>query len=186
MEHNLEGKTIEKDRVSPEKSILLVVFADLKKKFKARRRLFDSLKNCHWKNGSRFEFFFSSKQNNQQSTIPKFFRPSKSKKKSALDVSAQCTKCAQRKTANYMPWKLPVSDTEVFPIENWNWKKLENINFCYRIQIVSGFTNLGRKMADCIKNLSFVKKVLWTSRRKNTTYLNPWFGKFSITSILWI
>ena len=40
LEHNLEGKTSEKDRVSPEKSTLLVVFAD-----------------------------FSSQQNNQQSTI---------------------------------------------------------------------------------------------------------------------
>ena len=31
LEHNLEGKTSEKDRVSPEKSKLLVVFADLRK-----------------------------------------------------------------------------------------------------------------------------------------------------------
>ena len=35
LEHNLEGKTSEKDRVSPEKSTLLVVFADMRKKFKA-------------------------------------------------------------------------------------------------------------------------------------------------------
>ena len=32
LEHNLEGKTSEKDRVSTEKSTLLVVFADLRKK----------------------------------------------------------------------------------------------------------------------------------------------------------
>ena len=31
LEHNLEGKTSEKDRVLPQKSTLLVVFADLKK-----------------------------------------------------------------------------------------------------------------------------------------------------------
>ena len=34
LEHHLEGKISEKDRVLPEKSILLVVFADLRKKFK--------------------------------------------------------------------------------------------------------------------------------------------------------
>ena len=31
LEHNLEGKTSEKDRVLPKKSTLLVVFADLRK-----------------------------------------------------------------------------------------------------------------------------------------------------------
>ena len=39
MELNLEGRTSEKDRVSPEKSTLLVVFADLRRKFKARWRV---------------------------------------------------------------------------------------------------------------------------------------------------
>ena len=34
LEHNLEGKTSEKDRVWPEKSTLLVVFADLRKNSK--------------------------------------------------------------------------------------------------------------------------------------------------------
>ena len=52
LEHNLEGKTRKKDPVLPEKSTLLVMFADLRKKFKAGRRI-----------------FFSSQQNNQQSTI---------------------------------------------------------------------------------------------------------------------
>ena len=49
LEHNLEGKTSEKDRVSPEKSTLLVVFADMRKKFP-----------------SRFEFFSQVSKNNQQ------------------------------------------------------------------------------------------------------------------------
>ena len=43
LEHNLEGKTSEKDRVLPKKSTLLVVFADLRKNSKLDGEFFSQV-----------------------------------------------------------------------------------------------------------------------------------------------